>query len=276
MLDCSRYELESTCLYFFITPLVYGGLLLPLTTLQIFLQRKADKSHEYQVGSIPRIIHYTYTFLSIAFTVGWLLDTHMNHPVELLFGVIFVDLVTIGLAATLWVISIEQVSSIFLQLDPPIILPKWPRLLVYVLAFISIGWVLAINFLNFYLKRLWHRAYFYFWLAAIFCFGIVSLALLVVNLTYRVGSVKNVPNGRSLWTVVALVLLMGAFAIPSQIMDGMHVKQDTEKQFYYKLPDDTAFFSKVFIHLQGVGLLIGVWYAWIPRETSNTQYKYFN
>jgi len=196
--------------------------------------------------------------------IGWELDTHMYDVIEMLIGVILVDLVTIGLCSTLWLLSIEQISKILRA--KKIFLPPWPHVLVAGLAFLSIVWVLVINILNYSLDRLWQRAYFFYWLSAIFCFGIVGLAVLVVYGTRKIGLSDF--NERRIWTVVAFVFFMGAVAVPMQIMDGRSIIQDVDKPFNSPLEEGTANASKIFINIQALGLFIGIWFARINQEDS--------
>jgi len=258
--ECNRYEDKSTCEYFWITPNAWGCFLVPLASLQLTADLRAIRSGD-QLGPIKRIIHFTYFFLSICFVVGWALDTHSKYAIESLIGVNLVDLITIGLLATPYLISIDLLCTIIAQASG-VIQPKWPQILVGALAFISVVWVIAINTMNYIENRLWLRAYFFYWLASLNAVGIIGLVLLVVYITRSLG-LEDLSDGRGVWTVLVFVLFMGTVAVAIQIMDGTRVLKDVNQPFNSPMEEGTATWSKVFIQLQAIGLGVGIWYGWI-------------
>jgi len=282
---CKRYGSASVCLIFAIVPSVVGTILILLTWLQWYRRREAEINQRQRVGLIldqqiglldqqdienqqqipvqqrvgKKFIHWTVFKCSPIYMIGWLLDSNMKTAIELLIAYIFIDMVTISLAYILWNITLEKLKSWYYAMKGDVA-GKSVGLAIDVMYYISIAWILVNNFIEFYLDSLWPRAFFYYWLAFIFAFGIVLLTSLVVILTLRV---QSLPNEQSLWALVILVFVIGAVAIWSQIADGTARFHDRDRPFYAQLPEDAVTFSIIFMAIQGGMLLAGVWYAWI-------------
>jgi len=304
-MECNRYGDDSTCEIFTIFPSVLGSVLIFLSSLQMFREWLTEKGRNQdlaldqpeilneqqilneqeipndqeipneqqiqgerrvRVGGIMKDIHRTVFGCSPIYTIGWLLNTKMDTAIELLIADIFIDEVTVSLAYMLWIIALEKVGSWYYARTTRV-LPTLPRLFIDVLLLISITWVFVNNFINFYIDRLWPRAFFYYWLAAIFAFGIVLLTLLVLYLKIRV---QRLPDSRWLWGLVILVFIIGGVAILSQIVDGTNILRDRDTPFFAKLPEDAKTFSLIFMSIQGGMMLAGIVYAWIkpPRDIS--------
>jgi len=170
---CGRYESESTCKFFEDTPLVYGLVLIPATCLRII----KDKSSQSVIGRVSRDIHLATLVLSVFFVSGWLFDTNMSNPIELLTGVTLVDMVTIGLCCIIWIISIDKIRTILAEQQKSIN-PTWPVLLLAALAIVSTCLAIGLNILNWISDQLWTRGFF-------FTFGLLSSSPLeLVRLRY--------------------------------------------------------------------------------------------
>lgn len=257
MLECSRYNSESDCRFFMITPIVYGI----ITILLSCLQMRRNCRGESIAGNISQIINLTFPFISVSFMFGWIFDTNMNDQVGAVIGVSLIDAATVSLATALSLILIEQVSTIFLVIRGTFY-EHGPQLIIGLLAVTSYLWIIVINIINYKYNRLWYRAFLYFWFAFIFTSTTLLLTFGVSFLTYR-ESLANVPNGRRLWFVVVGVIILTGFAVPSQIQDGINVYPDKDTEFYGQWGEEMANGSKILMNVQGVGLLLGVLYAWV-------------
>jgi len=181
-------------------------------------------------------------------------------------------MVTIGLCCIIWIISIDKIRTILAEQQKSIN-PTWPVLLLAALAIVSTCLAIGLNILNWISDQLWTRGFFYFWLALIFSAGIGTFTVLVVQLTNQVGR-ANLSNERHLWYVVAFAVILGCFAVPLQLKSGISVIQDKDKAFFSPLPEDVTFGSKFLIHLQGIGLLVSVWYAWSKKSPDDSHGDY--
>jgi len=273
-MGCHRYASGLICIIFKIIPSGFGTFLIPLSTMQMYREWSAwrhsqvaagDFHQQIQqgehVGPLTKDIHHTVFGCSPIYMIGWLLNTTMNNAIELYIADIFIDVVTISLAYILWIIADEKVGLWYFAKTG--IIPRRPRQMIDLLLWISIAWVFVNNFINYFIDRLWPRAFFFFYLALIFAFGICLLTGLVLRLAIQSRSLPN----KWLCALVIVVCVMGAIAIPSQIKDGLNHIRDTDTKFYAELPEDRVPFSLIFMAVQGLMLVAGVIHSWIkPRR----------
>jgi len=266
MVECLRYAADLMCRIFEIIPIVGGSVLFSLSSVQMYIELIAVRNLHF-VGKITKDIHHIVFICSPTYMIGWLFNTMMSNPKNLLFADVCIDAVTISLAYILWIIAHEKVGLWYFALTGTI--PKRPRRMIDVLLLISIAWVIVNNSINYKIDRLWPRAFFYFYLSFIFAFGIFLLTGLVVTLAIQTQSLPD----RWLGALVILILIVGLSAITSQILDGLNHLRDRDTAFYAQLPEDAITFSLIFMSTQGVMLFAGVSYSWMKPLRDHAEYQ---
>jgi len=235
--------------------IVYGTILLPVTSLQWIYERK----HE-AVGMVPKMIHRMFTTASVAFVGGWIFNGIIQYSWQAFIAAFLVDLVTVCLVATMWMVGYGIVYSVYRAGN--LVFPLFPRFLFYVMTIGSILSAFVINVVCFIYDRQWPRFYFYLWLALNFASALGLLWALTWRLLTIIGPDK-IHVLRRFRCIVALATILVFIAVALQIEDAIAAISNTQQNLIDQQSTQTAIYGFVFLNLQGLAMLIGTWYGWI-------------
>jgi len=131
-----------------------------------------------------------------------------------------------------------------------------------VIIVISILSIFVVNVLSFGFDSVWPRSYLYMWLAFTFASAMLILWYLTFQLVRIIGDEKAFILLR-LRVMVGAMTCLTAIGVAFQVMDAKAVYASQTTLQARMQTGAGSLFSLIFLHLQGIGMALGVWYGWI-------------
>jgi len=254
-LQCSNFASVPFCRAYAVSALTYGMILIPLA----LLQWASEPNHQY-VGRIPKILHRIFATASCAFLAGWVLNLTMTTNLEAFVGGLLIDVTTICLVCVMWIVGYGIILSLYRASN--LFFPVFPRFFFGVIIVISILSIFVVNVLSFGFDSVWPRSYLYMWLAFTFASAMLILWYLTFQLVRIIGDEKAFILLR-LRVMVGAMTCLTAIGVAFQVMDAIAVYDSQTTLQAHMQTDSGSLFSLIFLHLQGIGMAVGVWYGWI-------------